>query len=105
MKLDFPRFNGGEDPSSWLCPADQFFQSHDTPAAEQVTLASFYLEGDAQLWYQLLKQEMDFISWDEFKERLHTRFGPNQFLDFFLILLNYNIQGLWRSIKVHLRSC
>ncbi|KAH9763048.1 hypothetical protein KPL70_001041 [Citrus sinensis] len=57
VKLDFPRFD--------------------------VSLASFHLESDAQLWYQLLKQEAVYISWNEFKEWLHSRYGPNKFLDFF----------------------
>ncbi|KAA8517478.1 hypothetical protein F0562_017771 [Nyssa sinensis] len=83
VKLDFPRFNGGEDPTSWLCRADQFFDFHETPEGERVALASFHLEGDAQLWYQLLKQEMGVISWETFKEGLHSRYGPTQFYDFF----------------------
>ncbi|KAI9199008.1 hypothetical protein LWI28_025853 [Acer negundo] len=83
VKLDFPRFNGGEDPTSWLCRADQFFQFHATPEAEKVALASFHLEGDAQLWYQLLKQESPTITWDVFQEGLNARFGPTQFYDFF----------------------
>ncbi|KAA8526239.1 hypothetical protein F0562_008022 [Nyssa sinensis] len=49
VKLDFPRFNGGEDPTSWLCRAGQFFQFQATPEADRVSLASFHLEGDAQL--------------------------------------------------------
>ncbi|KAK0580835.1 hypothetical protein LWI29_006834 [Acer saccharum] len=83
MKLDFPRFNGAEDPTSWWCRAEQFFQLHGTSIADYVSLASFHLEGDAQLWYQLLKQEKESITWAEFKEGLFARFGPNQFVDFF----------------------
>ncbi|KAI9165992.1 hypothetical protein LWI28_024310 [Acer negundo] len=59
MKLDFPRFNGAEDPTSWWCRAEQFFQLHGTSIADYVSLTSFHLEGDAQLWYQLLKQEKE----------------------------------------------
>ena len=25
-KLDFPRFNGSEDPTSWVCRVEQFFE-------------------------------------------------------------------------------
>jgi hypothetical protein len=50
VKLDFPKFNGGEDPTSWLCRAE-----YETPPVYQVALASFHLEGEAQLWYQLLQ--------------------------------------------------
>lgn len=83
VKLDFPRFNGGEDPTSWICRADQFFEFHQTPDGESVPLASFHLEGDAQLWYQILKEEWQPITRDMFKEGLHVRFGPTQFDDFF----------------------
>ncbi|TXG65836.1 hypothetical protein EZV62_007111 [Acer yangbiense] len=30
VKLDFPRFNEKEDPTSWLCRVEQFFQFHNT---------------------------------------------------------------------------
>jgi hypothetical protein len=26
VKLDFPRFNGDEDPTMWICRAEQFFR-------------------------------------------------------------------------------
>ncbi|KAK1373085.1 hypothetical protein POM88_029278 [Heracleum sosnowskyi] len=83
MTLDFPRFNGVEDPTSWLCRAEQFFEIHGTPSQERVPLASFNLEGEAQLWYQLLKQEKPVISWEEFKDGHNFRYGPDQFFDFF----------------------
>lgn len=46
-------------------------------------MASFHLEGDAQPWFQVLKQEAIYISWDEFKKGLYSKFGPNQFADYF----------------------
>ena len=82
VKLDFPRFNGEEDPTNWLCRAEQVFQFHETQEANLVSFASFHLEGDAQLWYQLLKQEVAVITWEEFKGGLLSRYGPNQFYDF-----------------------
>lgn len=86
VKLDFPRYNGGEDPTSWLCRAEQFFQFQETPEADQVSLASFHLEGDAQLWYQLLKQDMAHLIWDDFRKELRSCFGPSQFCDHFFFL-------------------
>lgn len=62
MKLDFPRFNGREDPTSWICRAKQFFQFHNTSTAKRVFVASFHLEDEAQLWFQLLKQEYTVVS-------------------------------------------
>uniref|UniRef100_A0A5B7BCT4 Retrotransposon gag domain-containing protein n=1 Tax=Davidia involucrata TaxID=16924 RepID=A0A5B7BCT4_DAVIN len=50
---------------------------------EQVPLTAYHLEGDVQLWYQLLKDEGETITWTLLKEGLHARFGPTQFKDFF----------------------
>uniref|UniRef100_A0A2N9HMQ3 Retrotransposon gag domain-containing protein n=1 Tax=Fagus sylvatica TaxID=28930 RepID=A0A2N9HMQ3_FAGSY len=83
VKLDFPRFNGGEDPTSWICHAEQFFRFYETPLEDQVALASFHLEGVAQLWYQLLQQETNNIPWNVFKFGLLARYGPTQFYDYF----------------------
>ncbi|KAL4181209.1 hypothetical protein AMTRI_Chr12g270130 [Amborella trichopoda] len=68
----FPALEGEKDTTSWTCKVEQFFQFHQTPKEEYVALASFHLEGDAQLWYQLFNQE-----------GLHARYGPTQFQDFF----------------------
>ncbi|CAL5379765.1 unnamed protein product [Camellia sinensis] len=83
VKLDFPRLNGIEDPTSWVCWAEQFYDFYQTPKADRAPLASFNLEDDAQLWYQLLKEETPIISWEDFKQGLLNRYGPTQFQDFF----------------------
>lgn len=57
VKLNFPRFDGSEDPTSWLCRVGQFFDFHHTQEEDRVPLASFHLEGEAQMWYQLFKEE------------------------------------------------
>ncbi|KAK0591066.1 hypothetical protein LWI29_035200 [Acer saccharum] len=71
---------------------------------DHVTLASFHLEGDAQLWYQLLKQERITITYKEFKQGLHTRFGPNQFFNFLENLPSYSRQGKSKIIRENLRN-
>lgn len=48
-----------------------------------MALASFHLEGDAQLWFQLIKQEGNNMTWQEFCEGLHARYDATQFQDFF----------------------
>ncbi|XP_021618816.1 uncharacterized protein LOC110619611 [Manihot esculenta] len=83
VKLDFPHFDEKEDPTSWICRAEQFFQFHQTPDEDQVEIASFHMVGDAQLWYQLLKQENLVITWADFKEGFFSRYGPNQLIDYF----------------------
>ncbi|CAB4303865.1 unnamed protein product [Prunus armeniaca] len=73
VKLDFPHFNGLEDPTSWVCCAEQFFEFHHTLEKERVPLASFNLEGDAQLRFQLMKEETPITTWATFKQALHDR--------------------------------
>jgi len=46
MKLDVPRFDG-TDPLGWIFKINQFFEYHDTPEYERLTIASFYMEGRA----------------------------------------------------------
>ena len=81
VKLEFPRFNEGEDPTGWICRAEQFFRFQGTSEEEKTPLASFHLEGEAQLWYQILLREEWEVRWVEFTEGLCARFGPNQFYD------------------------
>ncbi|KAK0596167.1 hypothetical protein LWI29_013330 [Acer saccharum] len=83
VKLDFPRYNGTEDPTSWICRVEQFFEFHRSAEDERVPLAFFNLEGDAQLWFQLMKEETPVATWEVFKQGLHNRYGPTQFQDFF----------------------
>ncbi|XP_042499867.1 uncharacterized protein LOC122078063 [Macadamia integrifolia] len=83
VKLDFPRYNGEEDTKSWTFRVEQFFEFHQTPEEEWIALASFHLEEEAQLWYQLYKQGVGVISWAAFCKGLHARFGPTPFQDFF----------------------
>ncbi|RVW92477.1 hypothetical protein CK203_042670 [Vitis vinifera] len=81
-KLDFPRFNGSEDPTSWICRVEQFFEFQKIAEEEKVPLATYHLEGEAQLWYQILKEEGE-VTWLTLKEGLNSRYGPTEFDDFF----------------------
>ncbi|KAA8539211.1 hypothetical protein F0562_025903 [Nyssa sinensis] len=67
-KLDFFRYNRGEDPMSWICRVEQFFKFQHTSVDEQVPLAIYHLEGEAQMWYQLFKKEEGLMTWGMLKE-------------------------------------
>ncbi|KAH0658001.1 hypothetical protein KY289_026749 [Solanum tuberosum] len=43
---------------------------------EKVSLASFHLEGNAQLWFLQLETDLPEPSWDELKRYCNLRFGP-----------------------------
>ncbi|KAK0573353.1 hypothetical protein LWI29_006880 [Acer saccharum] len=99
VKLDFPRFKGEEDTTSWFCRVNQFFEFNHTPKEDRVALASFHLERDAQLWYQLLKQEKDVLTWQEFQDGLDLRFGVTKFQDFFEDLIKLQQVGSVRDYQ------
>ncbi|KAL5812595.1 hypothetical protein ACOSQ3_027545 [Xanthoceras sorbifolium] len=99
VKLDFPRFNGTEDTTSWFCRVDQFFEFNHTPEEDRMPLASFHLEGDAQLWYQLLKQEKGVMTWQEFHDGLDLRFDVTKFQDFFGDLIKLQQVGSVRDYQ------
>ncbi|XP_073356766.1 uncharacterized protein [Aegilops tauschii subsp. strangulata] len=75
-KLEFPLFDGKEDPFAWLVRCEQFFEGQCTPDASQVWLASFHLNGDAPLWYHKYAKAKGRPSWDLFKQLCAKKFGP-----------------------------
>ncbi|XP_019265334.1 PREDICTED: uncharacterized protein LOC109242914 [Nicotiana attenuata] len=75
-KLDFPTFDGSEDPLIWLHRGEKFFSNQRTNEVDKVELAAFHLLGEAQLWYHQVEQEYPSVDWSEFKEYCALRFGP-----------------------------
>ena len=73
VRLEFPRFRG-ENPSSWVYKAHQFFQLYSTPINQRILLASYHVEDEALIWFQDAEEIGQFISWEAFVRALHTRF-------------------------------
>lgn len=84
-KLEFPQFLG-DDPTEWFNRVNQFFEFQNTPVAQEVSLASYHLEGEANQWWQWIRKtfrdEGRMISWEKFEEELWARFGPSECEDF-----------------------
>ena len=49
VRLEFPRYDGGEDPTIRLCRAEQYFKFQGMKEIEKVHIDSYHLEGDAQV--------------------------------------------------------
>ena len=49
MRLKFPRYNGVDDPTIWLCRDEQCFEFQGIIEIEKVKLASCHMEKDAQV--------------------------------------------------------
>ncbi|MCI56914.1 retrotransposon-derived protein PEG10-like, partial [Trifolium medium] len=80
LKLDVPRFNGG-DAHGWILKISQFFTYHQTPEEDRITIASFYLDGPALAWYQWMYQNSQIVSWNQFLASLETCFAPTAYDD------------------------
>nr|XP_023907237.1 uncharacterized protein LOC112018933 [Quercus suber] len=51
VRLDFPRFCG-EEPTSWIYKANQYFKYYRIPESEKLMMASFHMDGEALVWFQ-----------------------------------------------------
>jgi hypothetical protein len=80
IKLDIPRFDGTE-PLNWIFKIKQFFEFHRTPEDQRLSIASFYMEGDALTWFQWMFTNGQLHSWPAFLHALELRFAPSQFED------------------------
>ncbi|XP_071685220.1 uncharacterized protein [Lolium perenne] len=76
-KLEFPVYDGKEDPLPWLTRVEQFFTGQGTVDDGRTWLASYHLTGKAILWYrELVTERGSEPPWDDFTKALNKRFGP-----------------------------
>ncbi|XP_010445653.1 PREDICTED: uncharacterized protein LOC104728362 [Camelina sativa] len=79
VKLEFPRFKGG-DPTAWISKVKQYFDYNHTLEDQKVGFASYHLEDEANEWWQAtskaLREDGINIAWPIFEEELWVRFGP-----------------------------
>ena len=51
QKLDFPKFDGKLDPLEFFNRCESYFHQQRIAVEEQVWMASYNLEGGAQMWF------------------------------------------------------
>jgi hypothetical protein len=78
VKLDFPRFDG-KNVLNWIFKAEQFFDYHNTPDMDRMTIASVHLDQDVVPWFQMNQRSQPFRSWLEFTRALEMDFGPSAY--------------------------
>uniref|UniRef100_A0A0A9EUF1 Retrotransposon gag domain-containing protein n=1 Tax=Arundo donax TaxID=35708 RepID=A0A0A9EUF1_ARUDO len=76
FKLDFPHYDGKDDPLPWLTWCKQFFKGQRTEERHNVWMASFHMDGDAHHWYFHLERSRGELPWEEFKRLCNIWFGP-----------------------------
>jgi hypothetical protein len=50
-KMDFPKYNRIDDPTSWICRVEQFFDFQRIKEEDKLPMAAYHLEGESQMWY------------------------------------------------------
>ncbi|CAA0843145.1 Unknown protein, partial [Striga hermonthica] len=73
----------GTNPDAWLNRAVQFFDLNEMPQRDWVRYAAYYLDGEANVWWQWLtcvyRGRQQPICWEDFERDLLTRFGNSDY--------------------------
>jgi len=64
------------DPLEWPLQAEQFFIFYQIPTESRLSMASFYIKGDALSWFKWMYQNHQLFDWPSFTKALELRFGP-----------------------------
>ncbi|KAF5472135.1 hypothetical protein F2P56_008875 [Juglans regia] len=80
IKLDFPRFRGG-NPSPWIYRANQYFLYHQVPPGQRIFIASFHMDDEALIWFQDASEAGTFLSWEDFIKVVQIRFRSTPYDD------------------------
>ncbi|RYR38078.1 hypothetical protein Ahy_A09g043029 [Arachis hypogaea] len=79
LKVDFPKFNGGNDVLHWLYRAERFFKIYDVPEDQMLDVIAVNLEGRALAWFQLWEKLNQVRNWMNLSIAIQIQFGPSQF--------------------------
>jgi hypothetical protein len=85
----------GKSPITWIFQMEQFFDLHQVPSIQKVTITSLYLEPGQFVWYQWLceKKNDTIISGSIFTKELIS-YHENKNKTFFSQLVNLKQNGL-----------
>ena len=75
---------------------EQFFDLHQVPTMQKVTISSLYLEIDQFVWYQWIcdRKKEYIISWSIFTKEMFEHYGDINKNTFFSQLVNLKKKGL-----------
>ncbi|XP_026441802.1 uncharacterized protein LOC113340978 [Papaver somniferum] len=72
-KIDFPRFDG-TNPRAWIRKCKKYFFLHQLNDEQKVHIATLYLEGKADVWFQHYQTSKANLYWEDFIIDVCTRF-------------------------------
>lgn len=70
--VEFGRFQGA-NPEAWIFQAERYFDFYGTEDDQKLTMASFYLDGEALEWYRWLFRNNQLLGWTHFAEKVQIR--------------------------------
>ncbi|OIT05053.1 hypothetical protein A4A49_65096, partial [Nicotiana attenuata] len=70
---EFGRFYGANQ-EAWIFQAERYFDFYRIELDEQLTVASFYLDGEALEWYRWLFRNKQLVDWPHFADKVRIRF-------------------------------
>ncbi|KAL2235596.1 UNVERIFIED_CONTAM: hypothetical protein Sindi_1291800 [Sesamum indicum] len=73
-RLEFSYFDG-ENARGWIRRCTRYFQLIPIPEDQKVAMASIYMQGKAELWFQGYVERRKFHTWDGFVVNVLERFG------------------------------
>ena len=87
----FPKVNmrkfDGKDPLTWINQMENFFEIHQIPYGQKVTMASLYLEPDQFIWYHWLcthrRKKGLTVTWLIFTKELQAQYNNSVVENFF----------------------
>jgi hypothetical protein len=72
-----------DDPTSCICRNEEYFDFKQIEKREKLLLATYHLDGESQMWYQLFKDSEEVLTCESVKMTLHIHYGPTTFDDHF----------------------
>ncbi|KAH0714558.1 hypothetical protein KY284_007463 [Solanum tuberosum] len=71
--INFGRFCG-DNPEAWILQAEHYFEFYEIAEKYKLSLASWYLDGEALEWYLWLFQNKQLADWKHFTAKVMIRF-------------------------------
>ncbi|CAA0840236.1 Unknown protein, partial [Striga hermonthica] len=106
-RLVLPMFNR-ENSDAWLNRAAQCFDINEMPWYERVKYAAYYLDGEANVWFQWLVSVYQgnplHIQWEEFERELLAQFGSSDYHSYDEALSHIKQTGKWLRCHKYYRE-
>jgi len=73
FKIEFPQFDG-RNPMGWVKKCSKYFNLYRTPSHQKIELASLYMIGQAEMWYNSYALGRQNVLWEDFMVDVCARF-------------------------------